>query len=279
MSAPLRASILVIGDEILSGHVHDANSGLLAERLRAHGVPLDRVTTVPDDDAAIGEHLSLELARARPRVILTSGGLGSTPDDRTLPAIARLLGRELVDEPSLAAAVDRRLAQRDAAGEPVDPAHTAALRALAKVPEGASLLGGSGFSSAVRVDLDGGADDPDGASLVALPGIPGELSRLTHEGVEPELLAGRGAPAHTEELTHPYPESHLTPTLERVVRDHPRVHVGSYPGPQCLVRLSGPREEVMAAMEQVRAAVAALAARPRARQEAADWAAQWTTEP
>jgi len=279
MSGRLRASIVVIGDEILSGHVRDANSGWLAERLQAHGVPLDRVATVPDDEAAIGEHLDLELARSRPRVLLTSGGIGSTPDDRTLPAIASFLGRALVPEPSLDAAVTQRLDERAAAGRALDPAHAAALRSMALVPEGASLIGAGGFSSAVAVDLAGGSDATEGATIVVLPGIPGELQRITREAVEPELLAGRGQPVHTEELTHPFPESLLTPTLARLTEQHPGLHVGSYPGSEVVVRLSGPREEVTAAMDEVRAAVAALAAEPQAREQAASWAAYWEHGP
>ncbi len=86
----LEASVVVIGDEILSGYVHDANSGWLAERLRVHGVPLTRVSVVPDEHEAIDEALQAELARSRPRLIITSGGIGSTPDDLTYEAVAAL---------------------------------------------------------------------------------------------------------------------------------------------------------------------------------------------
>ncbi|MGM0818077.1 MAG: molybdopterin-binding protein, partial [Actinomycetota bacterium] len=55
MPALARASIVVIGDEILDGHTRDTNSGWLAERLSARGVPVDRVVTVPDTMEAIDE--------------------------------------------------------------------------------------------------------------------------------------------------------------------------------------------------------------------------------
>ena len=89
----LRASIVVIGDEILGGFVHDTNSHWLAGQLQTHGIPLDRVQTVPDTMAAIDEGLRMELGRSRPRLILTSGGIGSTPDDLTMEAVAATLGR------------------------------------------------------------------------------------------------------------------------------------------------------------------------------------------
>ncbi len=98
----LRASIVVIGDELLGGFVRDSNSHFLARRLRAHGVPLDRVQVVPDEYPAIDEALQAELARSRPRLVLSTGGIGSTPDDITFEAVARSLGREVVEEPRIA---------------------------------------------------------------------------------------------------------------------------------------------------------------------------------
>ncbi len=81
----LRASVVVIGGELLGGYVRDRKAGSQArcapgdQRLRDAAVPLDRVVTVPDDRAAIAEALALELGRPRPRLVLTSGGVGPTP--------------------------------------------------------------------------------------------------------------------------------------------------------------------------------------------------------
>jgi molybdopterin-biosynthesis enzyme MoeA-like protein len=75
----VHASIVAIGDEILEGFVRDTNSGWLAERLRQVGVTLDRVVVVPDDVGAIVETLRAELSRSRPRLVFTSGGIGTTP--------------------------------------------------------------------------------------------------------------------------------------------------------------------------------------------------------
>jgi molybdenum cofactor synthesis domain-containing protein len=273
--ARLRCSIVVIGDEILGGFVQDTNSGWLAGRLQVVGVPLDRVWTVPDDHEAIAEALRTELARGRPRLVLTSGGIGSTPDDVTMEAVAAHLGRGLVVEPDIDHRITRALEWTAGRGGAVTAEHEAAMRRMARVPDGAYLLGGArGIAPGVAVDVDGGCDVEGGATIVVLPGIPGELQRITAESIEPQLLAGRGIPDHVAELTHPYPESTLSPVFARLVAEYPDVHLGSYPGAECIVRLKGQRDRVEAAMALVRAELDALAADPGAEGLRASWAAR-----
>jgi len=259
MAVSLRVSVVVVGDEILGGYVQDTNSGWIAGRLSALGVPLDRIVTVPDDLAAIDEALSAELARGRPRVVLTSGGIGSTPDDVTLEAVAASLGTGLRTEPAIDARISHALTWSRRQGATVSADHERALRKMARVPAGAYLLPGArGVAPGIAVDVDGGAGADGGATIVVLPGVPDELRRIVAEGVEPALLAGRGRLQHVVELTHAYPESALSPTLEALVARFPDVAVGSYPGREVLIRLRGPRDQVEEAASLVRAALADL---------------------
>jgi molybdenum cofactor synthesis domain-containing protein len=253
MSTRLRASVVVIGDEILGGFVQDTNSGWMARRLTALGIPLERVVTVPDELDAIDEALTGELARARPRVVLTSGGIGSTPDDLTLEAVARHLGRDLRTDPDIDARITKALAWTSGQGVTVSAGHERSMRKMARVPDGAYLLpGASGVAPGVAVDVDGGVHAGGGATVVVLPGVPSEFRRIVAEGVEPALLAGRGRPLHLLEVTHSYPESTLNPVLDRIVAEYPDVHLGSYPGAECIVRLQGPEDRTEEAAELVR---------------------------
>ena len=258
----LTASMLVIGDEILGGFVTDTNSPWLADRLRAHGVPLERVHTVPDDEDAIAEALHAELGRSRPRVVVTSGGIGSTPDDITYEAIAAALGRELVLDPTLAATMRGIVERTRERGFPVTDDFVGHVMRMARVPVGARLMPrDGGWSPAVCVDVDGGADAPDGrgATVVVLPGVPGEFRALLGEAVEPALIAGRNAVPHVVELTHSYSESLLNETFITMQERHPAVRLGSYPGRPMIVRLSGPEDEVESAATLVREAFDRLA--------------------
>jgi len=261
--AVLAASMLVIGDEILGGFVTDTNSPWLADRLRPLGVPLERIHVIPDDTEAIAEALHAELARPRPRVIVTSGGIGSTPDDITYEAVAAALGRELVLDATLAAAMRGIVERTRARGYDVTEAFVDHVMRMARIPAGSRLVAREGgWTPAVCVDVDGGSDAADGggATVVVLPGVPSEFRALLGEAVERLLLADRNIVPHVVEITHPFSESLLNETFVAMQERHPQVRLGSYPGRPMIVRLSGPEAEVEAAAALVRGALAALEA-------------------
>lgn len=276
MNATLRASIVVIGDEILDGYVRDTNSGWLAGRLHHLGIPLERVAVVPDDAAAIGEALAAELGRARPRVVFTSGGIGTTPDDRTMAAVAGFLGVDLVEDRYLRGMVDDIVTRLRERGHEVDAAQRAALAKLARVPRGASPAAGPDTTTpSARIDLDGGPAAAGGATVIVLPGVPGQFKDLVGR-LESTLLSGRGATVTVEELTHPYPESVMTPLLEDLGDRWPQVRIGSYPGPECLLRVQGPGEAVGAVADELRAAIEGFADDPSMQHLAERWRQGWT---
>lgn len=269
--------MLVIGDEILDGFVTDTNSGWVARRLHQHGVPLERVHTVPDEVAAIDEALTAELARPGPRVVLTSGGIGSTPDDRTFEAVAESLGRDLVEHPELVERIRQALEWTRSKGVEVTDEFAWHMMRMARIPDGGELLSGSsGFAPGIRVDLDGGAgEDRDGASVVILPGVPSHLKGIMRNGIEPDLLADRNEPRTVVEITHTFPESALNLCFVEVMDEHPEVKVGSYPGMPMLVRVTGPEEEARAAGAKVRDYVRDLEEDPAGARLADAWAARF----
>ena len=272
----LAASMLVIGDEILGGFVTDTNSPWLADRLRAHGVPLERIHVVPDDAAAIAEALHAELARARPRVIVTSGGIGSTPDDITYEAVAAALGRELVEDEDLAGPMHGIVARTREAGFATSDAFAWHVLRMARIPAGSRLLAREGgWTPAVCVEVDGGADAPDGrgATVVVLPGVPSEFRALLAEAVEPALIAERNTVPHVVELTHGLPESLLNEAFVELGLRFPDVKLGSYPGRPMIVRLTGTHEDAEAAAELVRTAIDTLEADPAAARLPRRWRA------
>lgn len=236
--------MVVVGDELLSGYVTDVNSPLLAQRLRDHGVPLTCVHTVADDLAAIDEVLSLELARSRPRLVITSGGIGSTPDDLTYEAVAASLGLAVVEDPTMGERIDEVLAWSAAQGVDVTDEFAWHVRRMARIPAGSRLLHRpEGWAPGVQVDIDGGLD-AGGAAVVILPGIPSEFAALLDGAVLPTLVAGRGEPPHVRELTHHYPESLLNLGFVELLARFPEVKLGSYPGRPMIIRLSGPTDAV-----------------------------------
>src|SRR4029434_5608715 len=128
MSRDLSAGIIVIGNEILSGKVADTNAPFLARELRALGVDLRRILTIPDEL----DEIAAAAREFRPRfdIVFTSGGVGPTHDDVTMEGIARGLDRSLVRD----ALSEARL--REFYREHVNDARLK----MAEVPEGAELL-------------------------------------------------------------------------------------------------------------------------------------------
>ncbi|MGA0022478.1 MAG: competence/damage-inducible protein A, partial [Vulcanococcus sp.] len=127
----MTAEILCIGTELLLGNITNGNARWIAEQLAALGVPHHRQLVVGDNrERLIAE---LQAAAGRCRVLITTGGLGPTPDDLTTEAIAAAFGTPLVEHPQVWAEIQARLAAR---GRPC----AASNRRQAYLPEGAELL-------------------------------------------------------------------------------------------------------------------------------------------
>lgn len=101
----MNAEIVIIGDEILLGIVHDTNSEFLSRRLTEFGITVRRITKVGDSTDAIA--VALESACMRSDLVICCGGLGPTHDDKTRHAIAQLLQSPLErDERALGEILD-----------------------------------------------------------------------------------------------------------------------------------------------------------------------------
>src|SRR6185436_7045257 len=95
------AEIISVGTELLLGQITDTNAAYLGRTLAGLGIDLYYKSTVGDNEGRVLE--TLERARGRADLIITSGGLGPTEDDLTKECIAKVFGEELVmHEPSLA---------------------------------------------------------------------------------------------------------------------------------------------------------------------------------
>ena len=96
--------VVIIGDEILSGKFADENGPYLIERLRELGADLRRLVTISDDlDDIAGEVRRCSEAYD---LVVTTGGVGPTHDDRTLIGIARAFSVGLVEHPELLELLD-----------------------------------------------------------------------------------------------------------------------------------------------------------------------------
>lgn len=167
--------IITIGGEILSGRTQDTNFAFLARGLVAHGLACQWHTTVPDDRDALSEALVGALTRAD--VVITTGGLGATPDDITRKVIATVLKRQLILREDVVRALETRFARLN---RPAPPN----LQAQALVPLGADLIENTlGSAPGLRLRTE------EGRFLYCLPGVPFEMERMAAQFVLPEIAS------------------------------------------------------------------------------------------
>ncbi len=218
--------IVAIGDEVLSGHTLDTNSNWLAEQLRDTPFPVARIIVVPDDEAEISEVVLAAVAHQVAR-IFCCGGLGPTPDDRTIPALAASLGLRLVEDPSTLERIRERVRRMHQEGRIASAEPNPGNRKMALIPTGAIVLRNPvGMAPPLAIPLPS-ADDQ--RWLLTLPGVPRELRAIVAEEVIPTFCSGRPAVTYRESHFQGVPESQFFPILTSLAEEHPLVHFGSYP--------------------------------------------------
>lgn len=168
----VRAHLLMIGDELLSGDVVDGNKAWLGRRCRALGVEVIRASTVRDRESEIVA--AMREAAADADLCLISGGLGPTSDDLTAACAALAAGVELVRRPELAERLETFFAER---GRALVEANLK----QADLPAGATVLDnpiGTAAGFAVTIGE---------CWLFSMPGVPRELRQMMREQVEPRV--------------------------------------------------------------------------------------------
>ena len=102
----MKAEIIAVGSELLTPDRVDTNSLFLTARLNQLGIEVTRKTVVGDDLAPLRN--AFEEAAKRVELVIASGGLGPTEDDRTRDAVADLLGRKLSRDPAVMKMIEAR---------------------------------------------------------------------------------------------------------------------------------------------------------------------------
>jgi len=214
----VRAAILTIGNEIVSGDVENTNASWLARRLEQLGVKVVLLIAVPDEIPLIVEAVRRE--RDRVDHLIVTGGLGGTPDDLTREALAAAFDVPQAVVPELAEDLRARFR-----GAPEYAARWAAL------PEGATAL----------ENPLGGAPGFRIGNTWVLPGLPSEAMAMFDRYAQDFDSAERIGVWRLRLATR---ESEVAAFLEEATLRWPALSVGSYPsfteeGPEVEVVLKG----------------------------------------
>jgi len=200
---PKTAGIILVGNEILSGKIADANAAYLCRELRALGVDVRRITVIPDEISLIAREVAI-FSRDHD-IVFTSGGVGPTHDDVTIEGVARAMGVKLVRHPLLVGLLERHF------GEQLKDSH---LR-MAETPEGAELVGGETVRFPTILMRN----------VYILPGVP-EIFRRKFEAIRERF---RDDPIHLRNVFVAIGEGTLADYLNRLLVDFPELLLGSYP--------------------------------------------------
>ncbi len=197
----MRAAVLAVGSELLSTDRLDTNSLRLAALFEAHDAELIGKAVVGDEEAAIAAEIGRRLGQCD--LLVVTGGLGPTADDVTREGCAAAVGRPLVDDPQIWAAIERRFA---AFGRRPSPNN----RRQAQVIAGARVLPNErGSAPGLRLEAAG-------TTIFLFPGVPHELERMLERDLAPwlaERSGGHGRERRTLRMAM-RPESEVDQALE-----------------------------------------------------------------
>ncbi|WKS94825.1 CinA family nicotinamide mononucleotide deamidase-related protein [Riemerella columbina] len=197
------AVLITIGDEILSGNTIDTNSNFIAQELKNIGIEVVRILTISDDHQQINQALD-EAFRSAPLVIST-GGLGPTKDDKTKTAVAHYFSDHLAIDPSTLAHLKQYLTRRNRADL------FEINQAQATVPSRAKIFQND-YGTAPCFLMENAQK-----LLFVLPGVPYEVKPLIKEKILPYLKERYQQPYLLSRVVSvvDFPESLLSQTIEK----------------------------------------------------------------
>jgi molybdenum cofactor synthesis domain-containing protein len=212
----MKAAIVTVGDELLTGDTENTNATWLCATLDDRGVDVERVTTVPDRIADIARVVNEY--HAEYDAVIVTGGLGPTHDDVTMEGVAAAFGCEVAPNEAALAWLEEEGGY--AAGDLTD--------GTTDLPVDARPLH----------NTEGVAPGAVVESCYVLPGVPAEMKAMFATVAE----EFEGERTYTESVETSEPESALLDRLS-AVQERFAVSVGSYPGETVTLRVTATEPE------------------------------------
>lgn len=198
----MKAVLITIGDEILSGNTVDTNSNFIATELKKIGIPVVQILTVSDEIKSIKRNLKSAFEMAD--LVITTGGLGPTKDDKTKTAFKEFFTDEIVLDPETYDHLRRLFEKRNRA-------HLLELnKPQAEVLSKAIIFQNENGSAPCQMIQE------NGKIAICLPGVPFEVKPLIKDKIIPflaEKLSLNHIITHTVSVVG-IPESVLSEQIE-----------------------------------------------------------------
>jgi molybdenum cofactor synthesis domain-containing protein len=201
----MKASLIIIGNEILSGRTQDKNLSYLATWLNEIGIQLSEVRVIRDEEDEIVD--TVNLLRKKYDYVFTTGGIGPTHDDITSESIAKAFNVDLETNPQALAILKEYYK---------DSELTEARLKMTKIPKGAELVENP-VSKAPGFKIE---------NVFVMAGIPKIMQGML-EGAKTHLSGGK--PVKSESIDVFMPESFIAEELSNLQNKFIDVEIGSYP--------------------------------------------------
>ena len=217
MRASRSAWLFTLGNEVVQGRVVNTNASYLGRRLTLLGFDVRGNISLVDDVSLVTEFLKYVMSRG-PTLIVTTGGLGPTYDDRTLEAVARAAGLNLVLNEEALRMVREKYSEKGLE-------LTEDRIKMAYLPEGGVPIPNNvGTAPGCWLEVSG-------TIVVSLPGVPRELEAMWENWVEPRL---RKLIPEIHIVEHTFrvmgvPESSVAPIVKKILKAYSNVYIKTHP--------------------------------------------------
>ena len=198
-----KATLLTIGDEILIGQIVDTNSAFIAQQLNKIGIEVEEIISVKDELQHIIEAFNRGISKSE--IVIVTGGLGPTKDDKTKMALCQFLECELIREEKVIENIIHLFATRGYKKELNNLNQDQAL-----IPEKSTFIQNKyGTAPCLWTTIENKV-------LINLPGVPFEMKGLMRDEIIPRLKDNFQTDiiVHRDILVSGIPESDLAILVE-----------------------------------------------------------------
>ena len=204
-----------VGTELVLGQIQDTNAHWIAQQILQNGGELRRVTMLRDDFDEMTEAINSAIQRET-ALILTTGGLGPTPDDMTVSVIASLIGTKPIVSKETVAEYKKRREMSE------DDILSDALTKMATIPESAQVYQNSaGWAPCISVDYKQ-------STIMMMPGPPSEMKAVFETYIQPLIVERYRDEISTARVYVSMFEAEVSPLMQKVMDRFPNVYLKAY---------------------------------------------------
>ena len=220
---PFVVELICLGTELLIGRILNTNAHWLAKNITRLGGQVQRITIAGDQLHEIQSVLHDALNR-KPALIITTGGLGPTFDDKTLEAVALALNVPLTINSTALHIIRQKYKQYEHVRKEKLELTPARLK-MAKLPKDSRALPNPVGTAPAVLSIS------RPSTIINLPGVPSEMKAIFHASIVPLITEAVGNLQFYEKnlLVKEIIESALAPLIDRTMTQYPEVYIKSHP--------------------------------------------------